>query len=151
MSDHRSVTSAPPLRRLTNCRKKAHGDTEIGCFCIWGLKPGSCWCFTYDSRWWFHFSLIFTYVYPTYLKWSSTTNMFQPGWNHQLVFNVDAWESANWLWLHLCLWTAINEAKCNLMLGFKRTLHILQWTWQICWYRWCCWHVDSASSNTCAA
>ena len=35
------------------------------------------------SRWWFQ---IFVYVQPYLGKWSNLTNIFQMGWNHQLVF-----------------------------------------------------------------
>ena len=45
-----------------------------------------------DSRWWFQIFFIFI---PILGKWSNLTNIFQMGWNHQLVI-FDMWLDIYW-------------------------------------------------------
>ena len=93
--------------RLTWCRNL--------CLCSLGITPWNCTCRILDS-WplgrkqkqrspgrWFQ---IFFYFHPYLGKWSNLTNIFQMGWNHQLVTLLAVlWFFVTWNVLLLCIVT----------------------------------------------
>ena len=53
------------------------------------VRVMKCFCHSWESRWWFQFFL-FSYFHPYWGKIPILTNIFQMGWNHQLVMDIDS-------------------------------------------------------------
>ena len=74
-----------PLFFLTGSRfQEPHAGVCVSfVFSTWSSMASST-----SSRWWFQ---RFFYFHPYLGKWSNLTNIFQRGWNHQLVNFFDLW------------------------------------------------------------
>ena len=77
-----AICSAQPVD-LVNSFQFTKSTVNGPCFCLWWLIS-RCWVQTF-SGWWFE---IFFYFHPYLGKWSHLTNIFQMGWNHQLVLFI---------------------------------------------------------------
>ena len=80
-------------------KRKWSSPPSVGCLTRWLLCP------SIISRWWFQ---TFFYFHPYLWRWSKLTNIFQRGWNHQLVFYTSI------LKLLACR-NAVSEQKCDML------------------------------------
>ena len=76
--------------------------------------------YTYYARWWFQILFIFI---PYLGKIPILTNIFQIGWNHQLVC---VFKSLQYSYLYICVWVFVVCFVWSLMWGSRRPGHSSQ-------------------------